>query len=125
MAYRILSAAFGACLAGLSAVPASAAETATSNTQCRDGWYGGHYFYKCVSLDDSKYATTRTECAAGPIDSACVTTSEDKPQAKPPEPPKPYQPPSVERSWSGPLIMRGMPQPDARETRIHDGHGPR
>jgi len=95
MAYRILTAALVACLAGFAAAPASADSTYESNCS-RDKW---SKVYKCWSEYDSPYSHSTTDCSGG----NCYTVSRSKPQPKAPEP-----------------IVQ-----DPLSTRIMDGHGPR
>jgi hypothetical protein len=80
-------------------------ETTTSQSRCY--WVGRHYdAMVCDSVYDSPYSTTKSQCGYG-SNSACSTTTTFKKQPEPPAPPKPYKPPSVERSWRGPLVIRG------------------
>ena len=97
-------------LAMLGALTSAMADETTSKTQCRFGKFAGHYFSRCETDYESQYSTSRTVCAAGPVDSACRTTREEKLQPSRPEPPKPIKPPSVEKSWRGPLVIRGLPE---------------
>lgn len=56
-----------------------------------------------------------TVCKRGFRKNVCTTTGEtvirlpERKRVLPPEPPRPMLPPSVERSASGVMVMRGMP----------------
>jgi len=96
MAPRILSSlALLACLAGITAAPASADSTYERNCS-RDSW---SHVYRCWSEYDSPYSNSSTYCSGGHCDTKTIW----KPQPKPPEP-----------------IVQ-----DPRSSRIMDGHGPR
>jgi hypothetical protein len=101
MAYRILSAAIVACLAGLAAADASAQTTSTYHSGCsRDKWTGA---YNCRAEYDSPYSNTTTYCTSGRNGRSCETETVRKPQPRRAEP----------------IIQ------DPNSTRIMDGHGPR
>jgi len=97
MAYRVLSAAVFACLAGLSAA-ASAAETTTATSQTRIYGYRGHY--ESEHTYDGKYSTQTTRCAWSRGSHVCETETASKRQP-------------------APIVQ------DPRSSRIMDGHGPR
>ena len=92
----------------LSAANAAEKET-TSTSQSRCYWVGNYGAMVCDSVYDSPYSTTKSQCGYG-SNSACSTTTTYKKQPDPPAPPKPIKPPSVEKSWRGPLIVRGLPE---------------
>jgi hypothetical protein len=109
MAYRILSAAIVACLAGLAVVPASAQTTATSQTHCaRDKWTRA---YNCRHEYDSRYSNTTTWCTSGRRGRHCETETISKTVPKlgvAPDPaPRPYTPPP--QGTVDPALYGGLP----------------
>jgi len=74
MAYRILSAAVVACLAGLSAAPASAG-TVTSQTDC---YRVGRGAYECTSKTESARSETTTRCFSTRGNTDCNTETTEK-----------------------------------------------
>jgi len=74
MAYRILSVAILACLAGLAAAPASAQSTYESRCS-RDKWSG---VYRCWADYSSPYSSSSTYCTSGRDGVRCDTSSGPK-----------------------------------------------
>ena len=79
----------------------------TSGTRCWNTWRG----INCESQTVSPYATTTTQCMFRERGgSGCATERAEKPQPKPPDPPRPVKAPTTDIGLGGVRIMRGMPQ---------------
>lgn len=93
-------------IAALAVIPFATPAFADSEYKRECRWEHGRYL--CEAEYKSPYGTTTTECLFEPGGkNECETTSKRRPA---PVPPRPVLPPSAERTPSGVVIMRGMPE---------------